>query len=229
MKKQYVKDLKATQQYKYGRNKTVPYYIKLATNKGLTDVQTLLLSIIYRYSQLKDGCFNSTIQTLRVMLNCSASTIIRALDVLVERNLLKKDVTGELPTYKVNIDLTDELFVIYNTKTAVKHDLTPTEAIIFAIITHYSALRFKCFTGRIKALEVMLNCSRSTVKRALRVLIDKQLVYTVPGSSNKTYYSSTCAPIRFETAKNTEEPILSATSSKMSEEELLSAFDELFG
>ena len=230
-KKHYVKDLSKTNQYKYGRNIEVPYYFKLAVNKGLTDVQTLLLSIIYRYSQMKDGCYKSTIQTLRVMLNCSASTIIRALDVLLERKLLIKDVSGELPTYKVNIDLTGEPFIIYHTKNAVKYGLSTTEAIIFSIITHYSSLKFKCFTGKSKALEVMLNCSRSTVKRALRTLLEKQLIYIVPGPANKRYYSSTCAPIVFESANTTKKENVTSTQSehKFNEEELDNALEAIIG
>ena len=230
-KKHYIKDLKTTKQYKNGRNLEVPYYFKLAVNKGLTDVQTLLLSIIYRYSQMKDGCYKSTIQTLRVMLNCSASTIIRALDVLIERKLLIKDVSGELPTYKVNIDLSGEQFIIYHTKNAVKYGLSTTEAIIFSIITHYSSLKYKCFTGKTKALEVMLNCSRSTVKRALRTLLEKELIYNVPGPANKRYYSSTCAPIVFESAKSTQTDNVTSHDNEFefTEKEMDEAFEALFG
>ncbi|MBR6736836.1 MAG: hypothetical protein IKL82_00515 [Clostridia bacterium] len=180
-KKKYVKDLKTTAQYKHFRENWVPYFFKLPKKHNITDVQALLISIISEYSKLENGCYNGTVQTLRVICNCSASTVMRSLDALVARKLIKKTekTQDKLPEYRLNIKLKNEPYIRYYVKDAVKYNLKTTEAIIFSAVVHYSNKPSGVGSISCEALKMMVNGSRSTVKRAISRLVEEEHVHRI--------------------------------------------------
>ena len=68
----------------------VPYPLKYAVEYGLTPCQTLIYSIIVRYTKLKHKAYTGSISTLKNALNCSRDTVIRALETLIRRGFVLK-------------------------------------------------------------------------------------------------------------------------------------------
>lgn len=67
-------------------------------------------------------------------------------------------------------------YVPYPLGFSLKHNLSHTQTLLYAIISHYSKLEYKAYTGSIRTLQVMLNLSRSAVMVNLKTLIDNGLI-----------------------------------------------------
>lgn len=83
------------------------------------------------------------------------------------------------------------VYVPYPLKFALKHDLTFTQTLLFAIIRQYSKLEHKAYTGSIQTLQVTLNVARRTVERELTSLINKKFIEK--GVNENGRYVYTCA------------------------------------
>ena len=68
----------------------VPYPLKYAVEYGLTPIQTLIYSIIIRFSRLKYKAYTGSVATLKNTLNCSRSAVISALETLIIRGFIIK-------------------------------------------------------------------------------------------------------------------------------------------
>ncbi|MBR3803925.1 MAG: hypothetical protein IKJ14_01070 [Clostridia bacterium] len=67
-------------------------------------------------------------------------------------------------------------YVPYPLGFSLKHNLSHTQTLLYAIISHYSKFEYGAFTGSIRTLQVMLNASRSAVETNLKVLIDRKFI-----------------------------------------------------
>lgn len=67
-------------------------------------------------------------------------------------------------------------YVPYLLGFSLKHNLSHTQSLLYAIISHYSTLEYKAFTGSLRTLQVMLNLSRSAVTVNLKVLIERKFI-----------------------------------------------------
>lgn len=68
----------------------VPFPLKYAVEFNLTPAQTLIYAIIMRFSKLRYKAYTGSVGTLQKALNCSRSTVINALDVLILRGFIIK-------------------------------------------------------------------------------------------------------------------------------------------
>ncbi len=67
-------------------------------------------------------------------------------------------------------------YVPYPLGFSLKHNLSHTQTLLYAIISHYSKFKYEAFTGSIRTLQVMLNASRSAVETNLKALIERKFI-----------------------------------------------------
>ena len=122
-----------------------------------------------------------------------------------------KRIKAELPNNR-NFRNMPDVFVPYPLKFALKHDLSATQTLLYAIIKQYSKLEHKAYTGSIQTLQVMLNGSKSAILNALKTLCDKGYVTKFINNSGRTCYKDNFTedkkeiyipfPLRFSIAYN---------------------------
>ena len=79
------------------------------------------------------------------------------------------------------------VYVPYPLKFALKHDLTPVQTLLYAIIRQYSKLAHKAYTGSVQTLQVMLNVARGTIESALKELVTRKLISKIDKDGRNAY------------------------------------------